>query len=42
MKELEELSWRMAGEFDEKDMSALMAMFGTGRNQDTFDRAYFS
>ena len=41
MNELEELSWRMAGEYDKSEIDALKSMFGAGRDKDSFDRAYF-
>jgi hypothetical protein len=37
MNELEELAWRMAGQFDDKDEASLVEMFSINRNQDFFD-----
>ena len=41
LNELEEVAWRMAGMFDEKDISALETMFSINRNKDYFDKQYF-
>lgn len=41
MNELEELSWRMAGEYDQSEIDTLKSMFAAGRDKDSFDRAYF-
>ena len=38
LKELEEVAWRMAGIFDERDIETLKTMFSIDRNRDYFDR----
>jgi len=38
LKELEEVAWRMAGMFDERDIDSLKTMFSIQRNRDYFDR----
>lgn len=41
LKELEEVAWRMAGIFEEKDLDSLKAMFSIQRNKDYFDRQFY-
>jgi hypothetical protein len=41
INELEELVWRVAGVFDQKDTNTLIKMFSINRNQDTFDKSYY-
>lgn len=38
LNELEEIAWRMAGQYDAKDISSLEAMFSIQRNKDYFDK----
>jgi hypothetical protein len=39
--ELEELYYRLAGMFDNKDYENIKKMFSINRNQDTFDKAFY-
>lgn len=41
LNELEEVAWRSAGQFNEKDMEYLKAMLSVKRNNDYFDRQFF-
>ena len=41
INELEELAWRMAGRFDERDVETLKEMFSVARNKDHFDRQFY-
>lgn len=41
LKELEEVAWRMAGIFDERDIDTLKTMFSINRNADYFDRSFY-
>jgi len=38
---LEEVAWRMAGTYDEGEVSTLQDMFSIHRNTDTFDKAFY-
>jgi hypothetical protein len=42
LNELEEVAWRMAGTFNEKDVDTLEKMFSIQRNQDYFDQQYYN
>jgi hypothetical protein len=42
LNELEEVAWRMAGMFDQRDIDTLETMFSINRNKDYFDKQYFS
>jgi hypothetical protein len=42
LNELEEVAWRMAGMFDQRDTETLYTMFSINRNKDSFDKQYFS
>ena len=41
LKELEEVAWRMAGMFDDRDLDSLKAMLSVQRNKDYFDRQFY-
>lgn len=41
INELEEITWRMSGMFDEQEIDTIKAMFSIKRNQDSFDRHYY-
>jgi len=41
LKELEEVAWRMAGKFEDKDSDSLKKMFSIQRNRDYFDRQFY-
>lgn len=41
INELEEITWRMSGMFDEGEIETIKAMFSIKRNQDAFDRHYY-
>lgn len=41
LNQLEEVAWRSAGQFDEKDLGHLKAMLSVKRNKDYFDRHFF-
>ena len=41
LKELEEVSWRMAGMFSEEDADSIRDMFSIQRNKDAFDRQFY-
>lgn len=41
INELEELAWRMAGQFDEREIGLLKEMFSVTRNKDYFDRQFY-
>jgi hypothetical protein len=42
LNELEEVAWRMAGMFEQRDLETLEAMFSINRGRDYFDKQYFS
>jgi len=41
LNELEEVAWRMAGSYNEKEVQTLKTMFSITRNQDSFDKAFY-
>ena len=41
LNQLEEVAWRSAGQFDEKDLGHLKAMLSVKRNKDYFDKQFF-
>ena len=41
INELEEITWRMSGMFDQGEIETIKAMFSIKRNQDAFDRHYY-
>jgi len=41
INELEEITWRMSGMFDQQEIETIKAMFSIKRNQDAFDRHYY-
>merc|ERR1712166_1728419 len=41
LNELEEVAWRMAGTYNEGEVSTLQDMFSIQRNTDTFDKAFY-
>lgn len=41
VNELEEVLYRMAGMFDNKDLENIKKMFSINRNKDTFDKAFY-
>jgi hypothetical protein len=41
LNQLEEVAWRSAGQFDERDMGHLKAMLSVKRNKDYFDKQFF-
>ncbi len=41
LNELEEVAWRSAGMFDEKDFEHLKAMLSVKRNHDHFDKQFY-
>lgn len=41
LNQLEEVAWRSAGQFDEKELGHLKAMLSVKRNKDYFDKQFF-
>ena len=41
IKEVEEVSWRMAGMFEEGDADSIRDMFSIQRNKDAFDKQFY-
>lgn len=41
INELEEITWRSSGMFDQQEIDTIKAMFSIQRNRDAFDRHYY-